>query len=67
MKLKNQTHGELVKEYMNKFQEVYNMMEQVRRNNPLADMTKFTQALLRITTLVSLHRSLQEATDDNRD
>ena len=68
MKLKNQTHKELVKEYMSKFHDVYNAMEQVRRMNPYADMTKFTKALLRITSLVNLHKSLDKGvTNDNRD
>lgn len=68
MKLKNQTHKELVKEYMEKFHDVYNAMEQVRRANPYADMTRFTQALLKITALVNLHKTLEKGvTDDNRD
>jgi len=60
MKLNNQTHKELVKEYMEKFHTVYNAMEQVRKANPYADMTKFTRALLRTTCLVNLHKSLSE-------
>lgn len=60
MKLKNQTHKELVKEYIEKFHSVYNAMEQVRRINPYADMSKFTKALIKITSLVTLHKALEK-------
>jgi hypothetical protein len=65
MKLKNQTNKEIIKEYMEKVHDVYNAMQQVMRSNPYTNTVKFTRALLKLTTLISLYKSLEKG--DNYD
>lgn len=67
MSTKNQTHSELVQEYIHDYHDVYNAMMQVKQVNPYADTSRFTEQMRKLVSLITIHQTLAEVSYDSRE